>query len=111
LQLAEEADPHLNRVEQLTWLARLDLERDNLRAALEWSRKADGKAELSLRLAGALGGYWDTRGYFDEGRGHLSAALARPGAFERTAARAKALLVTGRLAFEQGDFLATRAFA
>ncbi len=109
MQLAEEAEPFLTRTEQLTWLARLDLERDNLRAALEWCRAAEGKEDWGLRLAGALVVYWDIRAYFQEGREHLSAALARPGALEHTAVRAKALYGAGRLDFHQGDFIAARA--
>src|SRR5690606_12242404 len=34
VELAETADPHLRRAEQLEWLVRLDAERDNLHAAL-----------------------------------------------------------------------------
>ncbi len=36
LHLAEQAAPHLLRDEQLDWLERLDLDRENLRSALEW---------------------------------------------------------------------------
>ncbi len=38
LALAEEATQHLEDERQLTWLDRLDAERDNLQAALDWSR-------------------------------------------------------------------------
>ena len=37
--LAERAEPELRRSDQLVWLDRLEVEHDNLRAALEWCRK------------------------------------------------------------------------
>ena len=37
LQLAEEADPKVRSAEQSTWYRRLEVEHDNLRAALRWT--------------------------------------------------------------------------
>ncbi|WP_084961272.1 BTAD domain-containing putative transcriptional regulator [Thermoactinospora rubra] len=70
LALAEAAEPHLRRAEQLEWLRRLDEERDDLHAALRWAIDS-GDAELGLRLTAALACYWWLRGH----RG-VSAALA-----------------------------------
>ena len=48
------------------FLARLDDDYPNLRAAIECARETrDG--ELLLRLATALWGFWSTRGYVAEG--------------------------------------------
>ena len=59
-------------------LARLDEERNNLRAALARAREHhDG--ELMLRLATALWGFWAARGYVAEGRVALEEALAASG--------------------------------
>ena len=97
--LAEQAAPRLGGKEQSTWLARLDREQDNLRAALRWlvERK---DAEGALRLAGALWRFWWARGRRDEGRQRLAEALALPGADAPAAgrARAHALLGSGALA-------------
>ncbi len=109
LELAEEAEPHLLGSDQATWLKRLEREHDNLRAAVEWSRTGEDMAQLSLRLTGSLASFWNGRSYMSEGREHLLAALSRPEASKRTAARAKALFEAGRLAFEQGDFSAVHA--
>src|SRR5690606_22169100 len=109
LQLAEAAGPPLQGADQVAWLDQLELERDNLRAALEWSRTAQDKVELGLRLAGSLESFWLLRGYFLEGREHLAAALSGPETLGRTEVRAKALGIAGNLAYMMSDYPATRA--
>jgi non-specific serine/threonine protein kinase len=106
LALAEAADPKLMTSEQLVWLARLEAEHDNLRAALARSLGMTGTwsdAALALRLAGALGWFWWMRGHFSEGRRWLNAALAA-GEAAPVAPRAKALHGAGMMAYGQGDF-------
>src|SRR5262249_42702626 len=91
MALAEEAEPHLTGARQAEWLAGLEEEPDNLRAALRWARegRADsglgtgGKSEIEpapvevgLRIAGALLLLWLVRGYYSEGREHLAGMLA-----------------------------------
>ena len=65
LALAEEAEPELSGAEQLAYLERLESEHDNFRAALTWSLEKE--PETALRLAGALGRFWEKRSYFAEG--------------------------------------------
>src|SRR5690606_10098248 len=77
LDLAEAAAPHLRRAEQLTWLSRLDGERDNLHQALRRATAA-GDHETALRLVSALSFYWWLRGVRSEGAllaGELLAAI------------------------------------
>ena len=76
LPLAEEAEPALLGPQQLSWLERLDAERDNLRAALTWATE-DGEAEVGLRIGAALWRYWQLRGSATEGREHLERLLAQ----------------------------------
>ncbi|WP_236788923.1 BTAD domain-containing putative transcriptional regulator [Amycolatopsis sp. GM8] len=64
LELAQTADPHLRRTEQLTWLARLTAEHANLHAAMRWA--VDAAPELALRLIGAQTAYWRLRGVLSE---------------------------------------------
>jgi predicted ATPase len=52
LTLAEEAYPEFKGANQLEWLERLEVEHDNVRAALTWALKRK-EAEVALRL-GAL---------------------------------------------------------
>ena len=79
LALAEAAEPEVRGAEQERWLALLDREHDNLRAALRWSHDRAAEPDLGLRLAGALWWFWFVRGYWTEGHAWLEAALARPG--------------------------------
>ncbi|HVK02196.1 MAG TPA: tetratricopeptide repeat protein [Armatimonadaceae bacterium] len=88
--LSEEAEPHLLDENQQDCVKRLQAEADNLRAALTQSRQSDTQA--ALRLAGALTWYWSFTNTVGEGRANSAAALSLPGARERTAARAKALI-------------------
>lgn len=78
LALAERAAPEiLSGPHQREWLGRVELEHDNLRAALEWSHAASDGAEPMLRLAGALWWYWFTRGNWTEAREWLTRGLSR----------------------------------
>jgi predicted ATPase/class 3 adenylate cyclase/Tfp pilus assembly protein PilF len=115
LHCAEAAERHMQGGQQAEWLARLEAEHDNLRAALLWCQAATcdaGLATLSagLRLAGALWRYWMIRGYWTEGLTFLKALLAHPQAQTPTLARAKALNGAGNLARLRGDYLTARAF-
>jgi predicted ATPase/DNA-binding CsgD family transcriptional regulator len=108
--LAERAQTSLTGSEQLVWLDRLDLEHDNLRAALDWSIKGETNAEAALRLTGAMWRFWDMRGYISEGRAWLSEALAlSEDSLVPVNVRAKALNAAGILAAEQDDFEQAKA--
>jgi non-specific serine/threonine protein kinase len=75
LALAETAEPDLTGVRQRAWFLRLEETQDNLRAGLDWFLDhADG--DQALRLAAALGHFWEIRGYLTEGRRWFEAALA-----------------------------------
>jgi predicted ATPase/DNA-binding XRE family transcriptional regulator len=85
------------------WLARLEAERANLRAALTWLRDRE-KNGTGLRLAAALGGYWRLRSASAEGRAWLETFLAQPRVGEtRVGDRIVALRWAGELAGLEGD--------
>jgi predicted ATPase/class 3 adenylate cyclase len=76
LHLAETAEPHLIRPEQLEWLDRLEADHDNLRTALEWSL-SDERPERALRLTAALGRFWVLHCHWIEGIRWVERALAK----------------------------------
>ncbi|GAA2391946.1 BTAD domain-containing putative transcriptional regulator [Nonomuraea africana] len=78
-ELAVSAEPYLRGPEQREWLARLDAESANLRAALGAAVRHAGAGSAALRLVNALAWYWVLRGRLGEGRRALAAALAAGG--------------------------------
>jgi predicted ATPase/DNA-binding XRE family transcriptional regulator len=102
LALAEAAPRGLWGPHQAWWLARLEADHSNLRAALTWYDTAVDGADGLVRLAAALVRYWERRGRFAEGRQWLARAVARSqGA--AASVRAAALTGAGMLASAQGD--------
>ena len=102
LALAEEAERGLSGSDQAPWLARLETEHDNLRAALRWSL-GGGEAEPGLGLAAALWSFWYTRGHLSEGRRWLESAVFENGRL-RTRTKARALGGAGYIALFQGEY-------
>jgi predicted ATPase/DNA-binding CsgD family transcriptional regulator len=91
LKLAITADEHAFGREQIPWFDRLEIELDNLRAAVFWSQNT----EIGLRLAGALKWFFSERGYWREGRDWLERTLAsNPDASPSHRARALLSLVS-----------------
>jgi predicted ATPase/DNA-binding SARP family transcriptional activator len=113
LAMAERGAGELHRAAQLEWLARLDAEHDNLRAALRWTLDR-GEPTLAMRLSFALRDFWRIRGHLTEGRRlmeeTLRAAMPPDERDERDepsraadAMRARVLLSVAVLARMQGD--------
>ncbi|HEU0000942.1 MAG TPA: LuxR C-terminal-related transcriptional regulator [Ktedonobacteraceae bacterium] len=108
LKLAEEAEPHLKGARQVEWLARLEHEQENERAALAWLIER-GEAELALCCCAALWWFWRLRGYWSEARRWLETALQLAHAEEASRARARALCAAGFLAYYQDDYAVARS--
>ncbi len=77
-ELAESAEPHLRRAEQLDWLTRLEADHDNIGAAMRGAIAA-GPAQAAMRLAAAAGWYWWLGGRRSEGFELIVAATNVPG--------------------------------
>jgi DNA-binding CsgD family transcriptional regulator len=106
LALSERAEPELTGARQGPWLGRLEMELDNLRAALSWALYAEEapeeqRGETGLRLAAALGRFWNAHGPA-EGRRWLEKGLAMGGG-PAAPVRAKALCEAGFIAAYQND--------
>ncbi|HEX8918579.1 MAG TPA: tetratricopeptide repeat protein, partial [Chloroflexota bacterium] len=99
LALAEEAASLPDITKQVAWLGQLEVERDNVRAALQWARES-GDVDLGLRLAISLREFWLVRGPLSEGRRWLEELAASEGG--SPASRAAALSAAGKLASAEG---------
>jgi predicted ATPase/class 3 adenylate cyclase len=72
--LAEQAEEQLRGPEEADWLARLEAELGNLRAALAWFETTRAATEFQ-KLAAALWHVWGERGHLREGTRWLESAL------------------------------------
>jgi predicted ATPase/class 3 adenylate cyclase len=139
LTIAERAEVALHSDLEAEWLRKLELEHDNLRAALTWAL-ADSRAprsgaettvrfvtsqaspsarhamltptELGVQLAGAMGSFWLIHGRLGEARQWLTMARARAplATSEQQAAQAKLLTSAGTVACRQGDLATARSW-
>jgi predicted ATPase/transcriptional regulator with XRE-family HTH domain len=101
---AQQAEAQLEGPDQAAWLARLEQEADNLRAALA-TLLANGPLASAAGMACALGAFWQRHGHYSEGRRWLEQVLAQmvrepvPGWV-----RARVLQTAASLAYRQGDW-------
>lgn len=104
----QEAELGLKGPDQKLWLLHMDVEHDNLRAAITWEPQDTNSKEMVLRLAGFMWRYWFLRGHFTEGRRYLGRVIQRAGDQFAPGLLARALSGAGSLAFAQGDYAAAR---
>ena len=90
--LAEQAAPELRGPRQLDWLATLEMEHDNLRAALAWAIEIR-EADLAQRTVTALTWFWILHRYVAQSSEWFARALAIEG--RPSTARAAALVHSG----------------
>ncbi len=109
LALAEGAAGALMGADKRAALDSLELEDDNLRAALTWVTNAR-HVETALRLGTALWRFWQMRGYLDEGLDRLKAVLAMPECADYAERRLEALDAAGGLAYWRGDYEMARTY-
>jgi non-specific serine/threonine protein kinase len=104
--LAEASFAENARTRAHEWAQRLAAEGANVRAALEWSLRAD--PGLALRIAAGMSWFWHTRSNLAEGRRWLERTLGATAG--DPAVRARALHGAGQIAYRQGDCGAAQAF-
>jgi predicted ATPase/DNA-binding SARP family transcriptional activator len=106
-QVAENAEPELRGPRQSSWFDQLEREHDNFRAALHWCFDV-GDSLVGVRLAAALGHFWEVHGYLQEAHEWLErASTVRDGV--PTPVRARVCGAAGHVAFLRGDYRAARA--
>jgi non-specific serine/threonine protein kinase len=114
LAFSEAVEPELQGPHRERWLARLEAEHDNLRAALAWSQAHGDADEANLRLVGALTWFWLFGNHISEARGWFASILnassvpadsrGEPSAPGATAALSKALWGAGLMALIESDY-------
>ena len=101
-KLSETAETKLNGEEVQNWLQVLESEHGNLQSAIEWSVLGN-ENEKGARLAGALGRFWDMRGYNSTGRRLIDIILENSAGVSKPVL-GKTLNWAGNLAKFQGDY-------
>jgi len=110
VELAETARPKLRGAEQGEWLARLDVERENLLAAHAACDLTGDGADKGLQLAYLLRPYWLNRGLLELGLRLTVEALERSGAGAGNLARARGLFDAGQICVFMGRYAAARDY-
>jgi predicted ATPase/Tfp pilus assembly protein PilF len=94
---AERAEPELRGPDQMLWVDHCEIEHNNIRAALEWSRKEEANLQVGLRLAAAISLFWVLRSHFIEGLKWLTLFLPDADVLNDPRLRAKILYRAGGL--------------
>lgn len=104
LTLVEAVAPHVWAPQEASWLARLELEHDNLRSALAWCEREGGTtgSMIGLRLVDVLHELWFTRGQLTEGRRWLERVLGIAGG-SPSPLRVRVLNCVAQFAWHQSD--------
>jgi len=105
LELAERAYPELRGEHQGEWLAKLEHENGNLRAAIGWAI-SEGEAETASRLGWALWLFWWLLGHQREGRRWMERLLEQD---SPAVLRAIDSTVAGIMAYTQGEYEASQS--
>jgi predicted ATPase/class 3 adenylate cyclase len=112
LELAEAGDREILGIHQNVWADRLERERYNLRAALDWLH-GSGRHEEAMAMAGALRWFWVIKREVSDGSEWLERTLShREGVDPSIVARAlngAGLLASRRLAFDHAYQMLTEA--
>lgn len=107
-QFVEKAEPELIGPNQDEWFQRLEMEHENLLAALEWCETAEGGAGMALQMAGSLWRFWWYGGRFSIGQSAIRKALALDRGAAPTPERAQALYGAAQMARELGQYSEAR---
>src|SRR5260370_18277525 len=107
-EYVEKASQYLKGARQAEWLALLEREKENLRAALQWFVDQRETA-FALRFCDVFGKFCGLRGYWTEEQRWLRTVLELPQTPESLAERARVLRRAGHLAYRLRDLALARA--
>ncbi len=110
LALVEQAEQGLKGEQQLQWLAYLEREQENIRAALQWLIEHE-ETELALRGFASLAHYWVVQGHMTEGRRWLEAIAGLVQAAPRNAVLARTLHAQAELLSALSNYAEAQALA
>jgi predicted ATPase/class 3 adenylate cyclase len=102
--MAKLARAGLLGAEQGTWIQRVEIELDNMRAAMALALEGGVDPIISVKFLVALMGFWILRGYVAEGLKLVKAALALPEVAASDVAMGHALYVGAALALSHSDY-------
>jgi predicted ATPase/DNA-binding SARP family transcriptional activator len=107
--MVEPAERELRGAGQDVWLKRLELEHDNFRTALRWT-KMNNETAKHLQLLQGMWRFWWLHGYLSEGRKWMTEGLFHYDSSQSSNAllRGRVLLGAGILAWAQGNFTEAR---
>ncbi len=106
LALVETARPEFYGAHQRSWVERVAVEQDNMRAALRWA-KDQNEQELLWRLVEPMAYFWHIHGNLSEGRSWVELVLARP---LPEPVRSSLLESAATLAYHHGDYAVVHRF-
>ncbi|MDP9468246.1 MAG: AAA family ATPase [Chloroflexota bacterium] len=101
-ELCERAESGLEGDDQAAWLGVVELELDNVRAALEFAFHS-GRSALGLRIVSSLGRFWRAHGHVTEARRWLKQGLSLAGDLP-AGVHAFAVWTAARQAMAQHDY-------
>jgi predicted ATPase/class 3 adenylate cyclase len=87
------------------WFDRIDAERADLRAAIEWRSTDEAGRSQALGIVAALSRFWGARGRQTEDRECIFQALRSAGDAARTPGLARAWATAGYLCYQSGDLV------
>jgi predicted ATPase/transcriptional regulator with XRE-family HTH domain len=100
---AEHAEAELRGSDQILWVNHCEAEHNNIRAALDGSRKEGANRQDGLRLAAAMSLFWVLRSHFIEGLKWLTLFLPDAEVSQDPQLRARILYRAGGLSLLRGN--------
>ena len=109
LDLAEQADKKIHGPAQVDWIDRFEVERDNFRAALDWSISYQ-QTDVALRLLNALWWPWLMRTHYSEIRRWFEKVRSLPRISAHPELYARLLNFMGHMNWLLGDYREAEPF-